>query len=177
MSGSIPIFMRPSQMGGTWKSQNSGWASKRQSRRPSVAKHPMPVPNEGNEMPKWPGNSQDWKITMSPPPPRYVENKAAGMMFSPAPLYTAVRSPPPTANSDSISVRPPVPPKGSYYSPTKRWEPASEHDGTAPGIFVQRKWGVDVERGERGTKRERSGEMERRLLTERRKDDDGYGRW
>lgn len=168
MSGSIPIFMRPSQMGSTFKSHNSGWASRRQSRRQSQGMHPMPVPNSENEMPKWPGSSPISQTRSTPPPPRYVENKAANMMFSTAPTFTAIRSPPPTRGSDSVSVRPPVPPKGSYYSPTKRWEPAGEKDGAAPGIFVQREW--DVERGV-------SEETDRHLLRDKREEDREYGRW
>lgn len=162
MSGTIPIFMRPSQMGSTYKSQNSGRASKRQSQRQSMAKAPLPT---GKEMPHWPGNSLASRTTMSPPPPRYVEKKAAGMMFSPAPTYTAIRSPPPTAGSDSISVRPPVPPKGSYYSPTKRWEPAGEGEGVPPGIFVQRDWNMDIE-SQRGRASE-GGDSDRGLLRDK----------
>lgn len=136
----------------------------------------MPTTKEENEMPKWPGCVPVSQITMSSPPPRYVDNKAAGMMFSPAPTYTAIRSPPPTRGSDTVSVRPPVPPKGSYYSPTKRWEPASEKDGAAPGIFVQREW--DVERGEsiEGASQV-SEDTERGLLRDKRKDKQEYGRW
>ena len=161
-------------MGSKAKSQNSGWASRRQSRRHSMAKHPPPMPI-ARAGPTWPGNRELSATTVSSPPPRYVDDKAAGLMFTPVPKYTAIRSPPPTAGSDTISIRPPVPPKGSYYSPTTRWEPAGENDGVAPGFFVQKEWDVEsgdaIEMDQRGV----SEDTDRYLLRGKRKDQQGYG--
>ena len=100
------------------------------------------------------------------PPPRYVDNKAAGMMFSNSPgsAYKAIQSPTVARmNSDATSRRPPVPPKGSFYSPGKRWEPAEDESG----IYVQRDW--DVERGD-------SEETDRELVRGKRKKS-GNGSW
>lgn len=71
----------------------------------------------------------------TPPPPRYAESKPAGMMFSPT--YPSMSSP----------ARPPVSPNGPYWSPKKRWELADEEDGVTPGIYVQKSWNRDIERG------------------------------
>ena len=161
MSGSIPVFMRPSQMGTTHTTRNS---MRRQSsggaKRDSGRRNLMP-------MRKWPG-SPDSKSPphtvipiSSPSPPRYVDNKPARMMFSPT--YTST-----SASSDQgmESPRPPVPPKGIFDRHRARWEPI---DGgrvqEKGGIWVQKEWNTDVERGD-------SGETERELL---KKDNEEHG--
>ena len=52
---------------------------------------------------------------------------------------------------------PPVPPKGIFDRRRARWEPMGEEKG---GIWVQKEWNMDMERGD-------SGEMERELLRSR----------
>ena len=120
MSGSIPIFMRPSQMGSSWTTRSA-------TKKDSGPGKEMP------EVPRWPG------IYEMSPPPRYVDNKVANMMFPS--LAANVRSPP--LSSPNQSRGPPVPPKEDDYqaSPTKNWD-RRKH---AKGIRVQKEW--DVERG------------------------------
>ncbi|CAF9903843.1 MAG: hypothetical protein ALECFALPRED_003006 [Alectoria fallacina] len=117
MSGTIPIFMRPSQMGSKWIT-------------PSATKKDSGMEKEMPEMPRWPGSHA--------PLPRYVDDKAANMMF-PSPT-TNVRSP--SSSSPIRSRGPPVPPKEEDYelSPTKNWDRRK----LGKGIRVQKDW--DVER-------------------------------
>ena len=136
MSGTIPIFMRRSQLGSKWTSAPSATTTKKE---PGTEKEIV------REMPRWHGGSHG-----SSPPLRYVDSKAAGMMF-PSPAMNVWSSP---SLSSPIQTRgplstprlpqaPPVPPKEDDYlaSHTKNW------DGGKPGkgIRVQRVW--DVERG------------------------------
>ncbi len=151
MSGSIPVFMRPSQMGTTYTS-NSTRRRSSGVKRDSGQRNLMPIR-------KWPG-SPDSKSPphtviplSSPSPPRYVESKPARMMFSPT--YTST-----SASSDQgmESPPPPVPPKGLFDRHRARWEPIREGRGEEKGgIWVQKEWNTDVERGD-------SGETERELL-------------
>ena len=138
MSGTIHIFMRPSQMGSNRKITSHG--------APSI-RHPMP-----NEMHKWHRHRHSdsgvdvnggfgLRAKGTPPPPRYVESKPAGMMFSPT--YPSMSSP----ARRQQTPRPPVPPNGPYWSPKKRWELADGEDGVTPGIYVQKSWNRDIERG------------------------------
>ncbi len=124
MSGSIHIFMRPSQMGSRWTT-------------PSATKKESGMGKEMPELPRWPGSNGG--PAMMSPLPRYVDKKAADMMF---PSSAAnVRSPP--LISPIQQRGPPVPPKEDNYqaSPTKDWD-RRKHD---KGIRVHREW--DVERG------------------------------
>ena len=147
MSGSIPIFMRPSQMGTTYNDSDT------LTKRNSASRQPFP-------MRKWPGSSnRDCgaprnSATIYPsstPPPRYVENKPARMMVSPNYTSTSVSSSIPAVDTS----RPPVPPKMPFDRDISRgrWEPGQEKGG----IWVQKEW--DLERGDRG-------EMQRGLLRE-----------
>lgn len=72
-------------------------------------------------------------------PPRYVDNKAANVMFP----FPAANVRNPSLRSSSQSRGPPVPPKEDDYqaSPAKRWD--RRKHGKA--IRVQKEW--DVERG------------------------------
>ena len=89
------------------------------------------------EMPQWPGNHTG--AAMMSPPPRYVDDKAANMMF---PSVAAnVKSPP---SSSPFQPRgPPVPPKEDDYraSPVKNRDRRKD----PKGIRVHKEW--DVERG------------------------------
>ena len=152
MSGSIPIFMRPSQMGTNHTTTNSSKRQSRRARRDSGQRNMMPIR-------KWPGspNSKTPPPTViplsSPSPPRYVDSKPAGMMFSPT--YTSTSTSPSQAPE---SPRPPVPPKGVFDRQRGRWEPpeGGGEEGKG-GIWVHKEWNADVERGD-------SGETERELL-------------
>ena len=76
---------------------------------------------------------------MMSPPPRYVDDKAANMMFPS--IAINVRSP---STISPVQPRgPPVPPKGDNYqaSPTKNWDRRKY----GQSIRVQKEW--DVERG------------------------------
>ena len=76
---------------------------------------------------------------MMSPPPRFVNNKAANMMFPPPAMN--VTSP---SSSSPLQTRgPPVPPKEDDYrgDPTKDWD-RRKH---GKGIRVQKGW--DIERG------------------------------
>ena len=130
MSGSILIFVRPSQLGSAWKSRPT-------TKRHSTHKHPTP-----KEMAPWPLDDKDYDAQIEvqeSPPPRYADKRPTKMMSA----YSPIKSPP------VKSPTPPVPPKGRSYSPAKRLAPAEEQDrGGALGIYVERSW--DVERGERG---------------------------
>ena len=123
MSGSIPIFMRPSQMGSKWTT-------------PSAMTKDPGMEKEMPEMPRWPGSPGE--VRMMSPPPRYVEDKAANMMFPSS--VTNVRNLP---LGSPMPSRPPVPPKDDDYraSPTRNWD-RKQH---GHGIRVQKEW--DVERG------------------------------
>ena len=76
---------------------------------------------------------------MVSPPPRYVNNKAANMMFPPPAMN--MRSPP--SSSPIQPRRPPVPLKEDDYlaNPTKDWDRGIH----GKGIRVQK--GRDIERG------------------------------
>ena len=131
MSGTIPIFMRPSQMGSRWTTPAATTTKKK--KQDSATGKEMP------EMPRWPGGPGGPATTS--PPPRYVDGKAADMMFA-SPV--GVRSP-----SSSSPVRPrgpPVPPKEDDYraSPAKDWE---RRKG-GRGIRVQKEWDVERSIGE-----------------------------
>ncbi|KAL9135600.1 MAG: hypothetical protein Q9175_003217 [Cornicularia normoerica] len=124
MSGTITIFMRPSEMGSRWTT-SSGM------KKESGMEREMP------EMPRWPGSHGE-AATMSPPH-RYVDNKAANMMFPSS--VANVRSPP--SRSPIQLGGPPVPPKEDDFQarPTKD-EERRKH---GKSIRVQKEW--DVERG------------------------------
>ena len=116
-------------------------------------------------MRKWPGSldSKSPPHTVipisSPAPPRYVDNKPARMMFSPT--YTSTSS---SSDQGMESPPPPVPPKGVFDRHRARWEPMGEEKG---GIWVQKEWNTDVERGD-------SGETERELLKSRGNEERGF---
>lgn len=145
MSGSIPIFMRPSQIGSNWRSDPSGNSTKGNSTSNKMYENALP-----KEMPLvqcWPSSSNHAHGRDTPvqrpqrsPPPRYV---------NPTPTHSMYASP---TNDWTIqpplkSPKPPVPPKSKYYSPTKRREMAEERDlGFARELHVRKEW--DVERGE-----------------------------
>ena len=124
MSGTIPIFMRPSQMGSSWTSR-------------STRKTNSGMEKEMTEMPRWPGTHG--RAAMVSPAPRYVDSKAADLMF-PSPV-TDSRSIPWTSSNPSRG--PPVPPKEDEYQThtTKNWD-RRKHGKPIP---VQREW--DVESG------------------------------
>ena len=137
MSGTIPIFMRPSQMGSVWTNRSA------RKKDPGMEKE-MP------EMPRWPGSHG--RAAMVSPAPRYVDSKAADLMFSsPA---TDARSLPVTSLNSSRG--PPVPPKEDEYQThtTKNWD-RRKH---GKGIRVPRE--RDVESGF-------SEESDKRLLNPR----------
>ena len=96
MSGTIPIFMRPSQMGSSWTSR-------------SARKKDTGMEKEMSEMPRWPGIHG--RAAMVSPAPRYVDSKAADMMFPSS--VTDARSLPLTSSNPSRG--PPVPPKEDEY--------------------------------------------------------------
>ena len=151
MSGSIPVFMRPSQMGTTYTS-NSTRRRSSGVKRDSGQRNLMP-------MRKWPGSPDNKSPPhtviplSSPSPPRYVDNKPARMMFSPTYASTSASS-----GQGLESPRPPVPPKGLFDRHRGRWETTEEGRGEDKGgIWVQKEWNTDVERGD-------SGETERELL-------------
>ena len=135
MSGTIPIFMRRSQLG----SKSSNTPSATTKKEPGTEKEIV------REMPRWHGGSHG-----SPPPLRYVDSKAAGMMF-PSPTVSVRSSPSlnsPIQTRGPLSTPflprgPPVPPKEDNYqaSPTRDWD-RGKH---GKGVRVQRVW--DVERG------------------------------
>ena len=124
MSGTIPIFMRPSQMGSKWTT-------------PSATRKNPGLEKEMPEIPRWPGSPRG--AAMVSPPPRYVDNKAANMMFP----SSAANLRSPSLSSPIQSRGPPVPPKEDNYqpSPTKNWD--RRHLGKE--MRVQEEW--DVERG------------------------------
>lgn len=141
MSGTIPIFMRPSQMGSNGKTTSQSAPSTRR----ATSKHPLP-----KEMHKWHrhynrgsdvNGSFGPRAKGTPLPPRYVDNKPAGMMFSPT--YPSMSSP----ATRQQTPRPPVPPKGPCCSPEKRWESADKKDGVTPDTYMQKSWDHDTERG------------------------------
>ena len=100
-------------------------------------------PTDADELRDWPSPQQALA-------PRFVDAKAANMMFSHH-----------SHTSSVASSAPRPPPKCQYYQPERRvWE---EKNGE--GITVQRDW--DIERGD-------SGETDRRLLRE--EEDKIYGR-
>ena len=110
-------------------------------------------------MRKWPGSldSKSPPHTViplsSPSPPRYVDDKPARMMFSPT--YTSTSA---SSVQGMGSPPPPVPPKGLFDRHRARWEPIEGGRGEDKGgIWVQKEWNTDVERGD-------SGETERELL-------------
>ena len=158
MSGSIPVFMRPSQMGTNYTSRNSMRRQSGSAKRDSGQRNLMP-------MRKWPGSldSKSPSHTIipisSPAPPRYVDNEPARMMFSPT--YTSTSS---SSDPGMESPPPPVPPKGVFDRHRARWEPMGEEKG---GIWVQKEWNTDVERGD-------SGETERELLKSRGNEERGF---
>ena len=124
VSGSIPIFIRRSQMGSAWKS----------TKRRSTYKQPIP-----EELSAW-----------SPTPNNGGNNKAtANSARSPPPRYVDTRTERPKHNMDASidpapeTPKPPVPPKSRVYSPTGRWRQGDEKEDNA--IYVERSW--DVERG------------------------------
>ncbi|KAM0804931.1 hypothetical protein BDR22DRAFT_885025 [Usnea florida] len=124
MSGTIHIFMRPSQMGSIWTSR-------------SARNKDSGMENEMAEMPRWPGTHG--RAAMVSPAPRYVDGKAADMMF-PSPMRDA-RSLPWTSSNPSKG--PPVPPKEDEYQThtAKNWDKRKH----GKCIRVERGW--DVERG------------------------------
>lgn len=138
MSGTIPIFMRPSQMGSRWT-------------MPSATKKDSGMEREMPEMPRWPGSHTG--AAMMSPPPRYVDHKAADMMFP----SLAANGRGPSTSSPTRTRGPPVPPKEDDYqaSPAKDWDRRRDEKG----VRVQRGW--DVERGV-------SGESDRQPLDPRR---------
>ena len=110
------------------------------------------------EMQAWPS-----AVSTTPGSPdsnmhRFVDNKAAQIMFNHTSANTGTNKPG-SPNVDAITP-PKPPPKSKYYSPDKRL--GEEGD---LGIVVKRDW--DVEKGEGGN----SDEMDRQLLREGR-----YGR-
>lgn len=123
MSGTIPIFMRPSQMGSRWTF-------------PSAAKKDLGMDKEMPELPRWPGGHGEAAMMSSPP--RYMDDKAADVIF-PSPTAN-VRGP---SSSPMQSRGPPVPPKEDDYqpNPTNTWDRSKN----GKGIRVQKEW--DVERG------------------------------
>ena len=129
-SGTIVVFLRPSQMGSAWKSGS-------RSKRNSANKPPLPT-----EMAPW--NTADNRgdtvaDTDQSPPPRYVDNRPTNLQ----PTYNQNKDAPPK------SPKPPVPPKSENYSPTKRRQPVAERaPNSSLGIYVERSW--DVDREERG---------------------------
>lgn len=138
MSGSIPVFMRPSQMSTNWKSN----PARNSAMRYSTVTRPF-----SKEMPlvrRWPsfsahpnGNDAQIKGKNQNAPQRYVDSKAANICFAPSTDYAG----PPK------SARPLISPKSKYNSGVRWGKPVEEGDGEdAKGIYVQREW--DVERGE-----------------------------
>jgi len=117
MSGSIPIFMRPSQMGSAWKPN--------QSRQTSTYKPPP-----SNEKSPWRWSKRTDVATppetQRSPPPRYVDSTSN-----------------PNTHPALKSSRPPVPPKSGTYSAPRRWE--QENEKAPDAIYVEKSW--DVERG------------------------------
>ncbi len=152
--------MRPSQMGTTYTASNSTKGQSSRAKRDSGQRNLMPIR-------RWPGsrNSKTPSHTViplsSPTPPRYVENKPARMLFNPT--YTSTSAP---SGQGMESPRPPVPPKALFDKHRGRWEATAEggHEGKG-GIWVQKEFNTDVERGD-------SGETERELL---KKDNEGQG--
>ena len=129
-SGTIVIFVRPSQMGSAWKSSS-------RSKRNSASKPPL-----GEEMGPWnpPDKGGDVRIESDETPPlRY-------MVTRPTALHLGHQR-----NNDSslTGPRPPVPPKNGTYNSTKHWQPAEDQaTSSSLGIHVERSW--DVDREERG---------------------------
>lgn len=137
--------MRPSQMGSRWTTSS---ARKKDSEM---------MGKEMPEMPRWPGSPGG--AAMMSPPPRYVDDKAADVMFPS--LAPNVRSP---SSSSPVQPRgPPVPPKEDDYqaSPTKKWDKRKQ----GQGIRVQKEW--DVEKGV-------SEENDRQPLSPRRDYNSGW---
>ena len=124
MSGTIPIFMRPSQMGSSWTSR-------------SARKKDSGMEKEMRELPRWPGSHG--RAAMVSPAPRYVDSKAADLMFSSS--ATDARSLPVTSLNPSRG--PPVPPKEDEYPThtTKNWDRRKHGKVTR----VPKEW--DVESG------------------------------
>ena len=153
MSGSIPIFMRPSQMGSNHTTTNSAKRQSSRAKRNSGQRNMMPIRNwVGSPKSKTPPSTV---IPLSSPsPPRYVDSQPARMIFSPTCTSTTSTSP----SQGSESPRPPVPPKGVFDRHRGRWEPPEKvgEEGKG-GIWVRKEWNADVERGD-------SAETERKLL-------------
>ena len=122
MSGTIPIFMRPSQMSSSWTSR-------------SARKKDSGMEKEMSEMPRWPGTHG--RAAMVSPAPRYVDSKAADMMFP-----SSVTSSLPLTSSNP-SRGPPVPPKEAEYQThtTKNWDRRKYRKG----MRARNEW--DVESG------------------------------
>jgi len=127
MSGSIPIFIRPSQIGSKWKSDPSRSSTKKNST--SKMKYEDTLPKAMPLVQRWPSSTKYPHGSGTPvqgfqqsPPPRYMESKPTHLMFAP-PTYDPMGNPPPLKTP-----KPPVPPKSRYYSPTKRWELVEEGD-------------------------------------------------
>ena len=123
MSGSIPIFMRPSQMGSSKKSNP-------RTKRSSIRKEPPQ-----RDVPLWTRNQRGVGPTadelQQSLPPDYVDRSGHSMDISTA-KYP----------------RPPELLKSKTNNSTKHWESIDEKDVTpARGIYVERSFDVDVERG------------------------------
>ena len=125
MSGTVPIFMRRSQLGSKWTNPPSATATKKE---PGTAKETV------REMPRWHGVSSKAADMMFPSPAMNV--KSSTSLNSPIQTRGPLRSP-------NIPRGPPVPPKEDDYlaSPTENWDRGKP----AKGIRVQRMW--DVESG------------------------------
>lgn len=98
---------------------------------PSATKNEPGMEKELREMPEGHG--------MMSPPPRYVNDKAANMMF-PSPALNAKS---PSSSSPIQSRGPPVPPKEDGYQASPN--PDRDRGQYGKGIRVQKEW--DVERG------------------------------
>ena len=137
LSGSIPIFIRRSQMDSVGKSYPSV-------RRKSYLKHGTPT-----ELPRWPSDGTLGGPHDRSPLPQYGNARTANRAFA-SPSYDRLD------DALSRSPSPPVPRKGKRYIPKKRWATINEQDTTpAPAIYVQREW--DVESGARSEETDRKG--------------------
>ena len=109
--------MRPSQMGSKWTASSA------------TKKNSGIMEKELREMPQWPGSHGGAAMS---PPPRYMDDNAADMMFPPN-----VRSP---SSGSPVQPRgPPVPPKDYKASPTRNWDRRKHGQG------IPKEW--DVEKG------------------------------
>ena len=136
MSGSIPIFMRPSQMGSSKKSNSR---TKRSSTRKEPPQKDMPLWTRNQRGADLPADEFQQSL-----PPDYVDRSGHSMDIS------ATKYP-----------RPPELLKSKINHSTKHWESIDEKDVTpAHGIYVERSFDVDVERG-------RSVDSDQKALVER----------